>query len=73
VRDLLFAAQQLAKAPATEIFKYFDTLDYCEGNLEKAHELQHEVMLSCSLYVAIPIGLLGEDLPSSSPSIILPA
>lgn len=71
ISDLLFVAQRLAEASSHEIEEYLAAADYQEGGLQAAHTSNHEVMLHCERYVAIPIGLMnGGARPQTS--LILP-
>lgn len=70
VSDLLFAATQYASGSPEEVGAYLDQAKYRESELNDAHESNHEVMLLCERYIAIPVGLLGVTI--APPSIIIP-
>ena len=58
VADLLFKAKELANAEQSSIAAFLEEAQYQESDLEGAYRAGHEIMLSCDLFVAIPVSLL---------------
>lgn len=55
----------------SDIENYLDSALYREDDLAAAHRSQHEVMLYCESYVAIPVAFLNMQSEPDSPRILL--